>query len=332
VRLGRDAAAGFCRAPDLALAGALLYGADEGLVAMGRRELAAAVLGTGADPLRLSRLEGPAVRRDPASLDAALRARGFFAGRAVVVVEGATEALATALGDVLAGAVPEDAFLIVTAGPLGGRSELRRLFEGARHLVALEIADETPTPAETVARLEELGLRAGLEEDAQKLLASLAQTLDRICFERLLENVAVYSLGSEAPLRAEEIRVLSPAGLEAELDAFVDAVAGGRPEEVGPTLRRVVAAGASAVTLLLGLQRHFRGMLMAAGGGAGRSPVWGARRDMAKAQSRGWRAQRLELAARMLYETDARVRSAERTPALALVERCALRLAMMAEP
>jgi hypothetical protein len=33
----------------------------------------------------------------------------------------------------------------------------------------------------------------------------------------------------------------------------------------------------------------------------------------------------------MLYETDARIRSAERAPALALLERCAFRLAMMAE-
>jgi DNA polymerase-3 subunit delta len=95
-------------------------------------------------------------------------------------------------------------------------------------------------------------------------------------------------------------------------------------------LRRVVASGASAVTLLLGLQRHFRQMLIAESAGP-QAPLWGARREAIRAQLGRWRRDRLELATRMLYETDSRVRSAERVPALALVERCALRLALMAE-
>ncbi len=328
---GGDAAR-FCRAPNPAVAGVLLHGPDEGLVAIRRRELVAAVLGAEAEPLRLSRLEGAAVRRDPASLDEALRSRGFFTGRAVVLVESATDALAPTLADVLLGATPDDAFVIVSAGALKGGSELRRLFTSARHLAALLVPAEAPTPEEIKAQLAEFGLRAGLEAEALMLLASLGQSLDRICFDRLLENVAIYSLGSAAPLTSDEIRLLSPAGLDAEVDAFVDAVANGRAEAVGPTLRRVVASGATAVTLLLGLQRHFRAMMMAAAGvSGGRMPVWGGRKGVALAQSRGWRVGKLELAARMLYEADSRIRSAERVPAIALVERCALRLAMMAE-
>lgn len=295
---------------------------------MRRRDLVAALLGDNADPLRLTRLEASAVRRDPAALDDALRSRGFFAGRGVVSLEGATDALAPALGEILAGADRQDAFLVVSAGALSPRSELRRLFGTARHLIALEVRTEAPSANEIEARLAELGLRCGLEQEARHLLAALGHALDRASFDRLLECVAIFSLDAPAPLRAEDVRLLSPAGLEAEIDAFVDAVAAGRPEQVGPTLRRVVDAGASAVTLLLGLQRHFRSMMTAASGGR----VWGPRRDIVAAQARAWRTGRLEQAARMLYETDARVRSAERAPALALVERCALRLALMAEP
>jgi DNA polymerase-3 subunit delta len=332
VKPGAGDAAAFCRAPDQELAGALLHGADEGLVAMRRRELVAALLGPEADPLQLTRLEASALRRDSAALDDAMRSRGFFAGRGVVSLEGATDALAPTLAGILADAAPQDAFLVVSAGVLKGSSELRRLFRTARRLIELEVPAEAPGADEIEARLVELGLRCGLEQDARHLLAGFGASLDRVSFDRLLECVAIFSLDAPAPLRAEDVRLLSPAGLEAEIDAFVDAVAGGRPEQVGPTLRRVVAAGASAVTLLLGLQRHFRGMMMAATGGAGRGPVWGARRDIAAAQARGWRPGRLEQAARMLYDADARVRSAERAPALALVERCALRLALMAGP
>lgn len=330
MKVGAEAVARFCRAPDLALLGALLHGADEGSVAERRRELIAAILGLEADPLRLTRLDAAAVRRDPAALDAALRSRGFFAERGVVLVENATEVLAGALGQVLADLDIADAFLIVTAGGLPGRSAVRRMFEDSKRLISLPVVPATLTAEEIEVRLGELGLRAGLEDAARRHLAALAGALDRACFDRVLESVAIYSLGADRPLRADEVALLGPGGLDAEIDAFVDAVASGHAESVGPTFRRVVAAGASAVTLLLGLQRHFR-QLIVAEGASGRAPLWGARREIVLIQLRRWRRDRLEMAARMLFETDARVRSAERVPALALVERCALRLAMMAE-
>lgn len=330
MKLGAGEAARFCHAPDLALTGVLLHGDDQGCVAERRRELVTAVLGKDADPMRLTRMDAAAVRRDPAALDAAMRSRGFFAGRGVVLVDAATDSVADGLGQALAGVTPDDAFLVVTAGSLTGRSALRRLFEGGPRLASLPVVSARLSAQEIDARLCELGLRAGLEKGARQHLAALAAGLERACFDRVLESVAIYSLGSDRPLRADEVALLGPGGLDAELDAFVDAVAAGRPESVGPTLRRVVAAGASAVTLLIGLQRHFRQLIVAEGAG-GRAPLWGARRDTVLAQLHRWRRDRLELAARMLYETDARVRSAERVPALALVERCALRLAMMAD-
>ena len=330
MKLASRETARFCRAPDLALFGVLLHGSDEGFVASCRRELVAGILGSDADPLRLTRLDAGVVRRDPSALDAALRARGFFSGRGVVLVEGATDAVAGALEQVVAEVAADDAFLIVTAGALSARSSLRRLFEVGPRLVSLAVAAEPPAADEIQGRLAELGLRAGLEDEALAHLAALAPALDRTCFERVLEAVAIYSLGADRPLRAQEVALLGPGGLDAELDAFVDAVAAGQAQRVGPMLRRVVAAGATAVTLLLGLQRHFRQMLIAESAGP-QAALWGARRDSIRAQLGRWRRDRLELAARMLYETDARVRSAERAPALALVERCALRLALMAE-
>jgi DNA polymerase-3 subunit delta len=327
LKLDARGSASFCRGPDAGLSGALLFGQEEGLVATRRRELVEALLGPAADPLRLTRLDAAAVRRDPAALDAALRTRGFFAERSVVLVEGATDAVAGALGPIVDGMTRDDAFLIVTAGALPARSSLLGLFGRARHLAAVAVAAEAPTVEEVEARLRGLGLRSGLEPGATAELAMLAAAMDPACFDRFLETVAIHSLGLTRPLGAAEIALLAPSGRDAELDAFVDGVAGGRPESVGPLLRRVMAAGANPVTLLLGLQRHFRQLMLAESG----APVWGARRDTVRAQSLRWRRDRLELAARLLYATDARVRSAERVPAMALVERCAIRLAMLAE-
>ncbi len=338
---GRQAAA-FCRSPDRGLAGALLYGPDEGAVAESRRALVEALLGADADPMQLSRMDAAAVRRDPAALDAALRARGFFAdpgaGRSVVLVEGATDTLVGALEPVLGEAAPEDAFVVVTAGALAGRSALRRLFEASKRLFSLGIYPEPLDAGEIGSRLGELGVTAGLSDGAKDALVSLAAGMDAAGFERYLETLASYALGANQPLQAADVAALAPSGLDAELDAFVAAVADGRAGAIGPLIRRVTASGATPVSLLLGLQRHFRQLLIAASADGGpdaglgrvRPPLWGPRRDAMRAQVAAWRRDRLELAGRLLFEADGRIRSAERVPALALVERCALRLAMMA--
>ena len=170
------------------------------------------------------------------------------------------------------------------------------------------------------------------------MLVSLASEMDAAAFDRLLETLATYSLGTTRPLDADDIAALAPSGLDAELDAFVAAVAGGRADAIGPLLRRVTAAGTTPVSLLIALQRHFRQLLVAASSEGGpeeglgrlRPPPWGTRREAMRAQLGAWRRDRLEVAARLLFEADGRVRSADRVPAMSLVERCALRLALMA--
>lgn len=336
MRLRGPQAAAFCRSPDTELAGALLHGEDAGIVAARRRELIGALLD--GDTMELTRLEPGAMRRDPAALDEALRGRGFFGKRGVVLIEGATDTLTAMLEPVLAETAPDDSFVVVTSGILPAKSTLRRMFESSRLLISLQFSAEALGPAEISSRLSALGLTAGLSNDALDLLTSIAHSMDAASFERLLETVAIFAIGSNVALDIEDVASLAPSGLDAEFDSLVGMVAAGRSDAIGPLLRRVTASGATPVAILIGLQRHFRQLLAAASAEGGpeaglsriRPPLWGTRRDNMRTQLALWRRERLEMAARLLFEADARVRSADRVPALALVERCALRLAMMA--
>ena len=79
---GREAAR-FLARPDDRFAGVLLFGADPMRVALKRAALVAALIGPdgGAD-MRLTRIAGAELRRDPAALIDATQAMGFFAGAA----------------------------------------------------------------------------------------------------------------------------------------------------------------------------------------------------------------------------------------------------------
>ena len=84
--------------PDPAKAGVLIYGADAMRVAVQRQTLLAALLGPNAEEeMRLTRMAGAELRKDPALLLDAVKAVGFFPGPRAVLVEEANDAAAPAV-------------------------------------------------------------------------------------------------------------------------------------------------------------------------------------------------------------------------------------------
>ena len=344
MKLAGARAVAFCARPDGNMAGALLHGPDSGLVALRRRQLVDVV--TDGDDLRLTRLVPGTAQKDPAEIDAALRARGFFPGRRVVLIEGARDTLAGPLKDIFAGmgpeVGPEDTFLVITATNLAARSALRRLFEGSGGLVSLGLYPEAPGEAELAAMLRDAGLSGGpsggISPEAMQDLVAAGSQIDRGALLQLVEKIAVFCLGDEMPLSRSALLPLLPAAADSELDRLVAAVADGRTEAVAPLIGRLVAAGVGASGMLIATGRHFRqllGLVAALDGieaalGRLRPPAFGPRRQALTAQARRWGPGQLEAANRLLFQADRTLRSAGDRPDRALVERCLIRLAMMA--
>jgi DNA polymerase-3 subunit delta len=131
------------------------------------------------------------------------------------------------------------------------------------------------------------------------------------------------------------VAALAPATVEAELDDLLHLVAEGQGVAVGQMLRRLEAQGVTPVGLCIQAMRHFRALHVAAsdpGGaasGLARARVFGPRRDRMQRQVGAWGARGLESALRLLVETDLTLRSSSRAPAMAVMERALIRLAMM---
>ncbi len=103
-----------------------------------------------------------------------------------------------------------------------------------------------------------------------------------------------------------------------------------RAEQIGPVLRKLQAQGVNAVTLCIGAMRHFRSLHRVACDTTGRPNVWGPNKDRIISQARQWGPARLETALTVLTDTDLKLRSAgQNAPAMALVERAFIRLAML---
>jgi len=335
---GRDAPGYFAR-PDPRRTGLLIYGADAMRVALRRQEVIAALIGPqGEEEMRLARMSGAELRKEPAMLLDAIKAQGFFPGPRVVFVEDATDALAPIVTGALSEWREGDAQVIMTAGQLKPASKLRKLFEGHNNAYAVGIYDEPPGRAEIETTLAKAGLR-DINPDAMRDLTALAQELDPGDFRQTMDKLALYKHGDDAPLSPDDIAACAPTSVEAAVDDILHIVAEARSGEIGPVMKRLRAQGVQPVSLCINATRHFRTLYAVAsdpggpaqGIGRVRPPVFGPRRDRVLRQAQKWNVTRLEQALTLLTDTDLQLRSAgQHAPAMALVERALIRLAMLA--
>lgn len=337
---GRDAEGYFAR-PDPDKTGLLIYGADAMRVALKRQQVLAALLGDGAEEeMRLNRLAGADLRKDPAQLIDAVKAVGFFPGPRAVFVEEAGDAAAPAIAAALEDWAPGDAQIIVAAGQLKASSKLRKAFENHRNAYAVGLYDDPPSRAEIERILASANIR-DVPSDSMAMLTALANDLSPGDFTQTVEKLALYKYQDPSVLDLDDIDACAPKSTEAALDDVLNVVAEGRTGEIGPLMQRLQAQGTNAVALCIGATRHFRTLYTVASdpGGAAqgigrlRPPVYGKRRDRIVRQAQAWGADKLEKALTVLTDTDLQLRSAGQTaPALALIERALIRLAMLGQP
>lgn len=323
--------------PDPTRPGLLVYGQDAMRVALKRAEAVKALVGENADEeMRLTRIPGADLRKDPAMLLDAVKAVGFFPGQRVVLVDDTPDAAAPAVKAALDEWAPGDAVIVVVGGGLAKSSALRKLFEGHKTAVAAPVYDDPPDEAEITRWLSDAGLHQ-VPRDAMRDLVALSRALDPGDFRQTIEKIALYKHGDDTPLTPREIESLMPVSIEADTDDLIASVAEGRAGDFAALMRRIEAQGTQPVALCIATLRHFRALHLAASHPDGpaqgvarlRPPVFGPRRDRMIRQAQGWGTVALEDAIRQIIDTDLRLRSSSRAPAMALMERMLLRLTMM---
>lgn len=337
MKLGPREASGYFAKPDPGRAGLLIYGSDPMRVALKRQDVIANLIGPqGEREMRLTRIPASELRREKALLSDAIKAIGFFPGPRVAFVEDATDAVAPMIVSALEDWTAGDAQIVVTAGTLKPTSKIRKAFEGHSNAYAAAIYDDPPSRAEIEAELGRAGVQVSRE--AMEDITTLSRALDPGDFRQTMEKLSLYKHGDPAPVTPENVEAVAPVSTEAELDDILSIVAEARTREIGPMLSRLAAQGAQPVGLVIATMRHFRALHAASSHPEGpargvasmRPPIFGPRRDRMIRQAQNWGPHKLDQAITLLTDTDLQLRSAgQNAPAMALVERMLIRLAML---
>ena len=321
----------YCARPNPAHAGLFVFGADPMRVALRRQEAIAALIGPeGEAEMRLTRIAASDLRKDAAALFDAIKAVGFFPGPRVAFVEDATDGLTDTIAAALKDWRPGDAQITVTAGNLTAKSALKTHFEKHPNAVCIGLYDDPPSREEIEDLLKKAGL-VQIDPAAMTDLAALARALDPGDFRQTLEKISLYKWGDASPLMPAEVAAMAPGTIEAEVDDLIIATAEGRAPAIGPLMRRLEGQGTAPVTICIAALRHFRTLHLVAvdPNGINKARVIYKLRDAVQRQSNQWGQNRLEQAMALLVETDMTLRSSTKAPAMALMERALIRLAMM---
>lgn len=331
----RDMARFFTK-PDLSRAGILIHGPDAMRIALKRQDLIKALIGKdGEGEMRLTRMQGAELRKDPARLLDAIKAQGFFPGQRVVFVEDATDTLTKIFKAGLQEWAAGDAMLVVTAGQMNARASLRKLFEADQRCLSAAIYADTASREEIEAALARAGL-SDIPPDAMLDLSTLGRALDPGDFRQTLEKLSLYKLNDPAPISSEDIANCAPLTSEAALDDAIHMIAEGAVNQLGELMLKLSAQGTNPTTLCISALRHFRQLHTAATNPNGpdaalsraRPPVFGPRKDRMVRQARHWGSRKLESILQMLMDTDLALRSSNPAPNMALIERVFIRIAM----
>ena len=337
MKLAGDKANNYFSNPDVNQTAILIYGSDNMRVALRRQELLKSLVGENAEEeMRLTRISGSDLKKDPALLLDGLKASGFFPGSRVVFVEGATDATATIIDVAIQEWQKEDAILVLTSGQLNARSKLRKIIENNINSVAIGIYNDPPNEKEIISIASKYNLN-DFENDAKKDLIALGRSLDQGDFQQTCEKLSLYKYKDASAITSTDINLCAPVTIDAALDEAIHIIADARSDEVGPLLSKLFGQGMNPTTMCIAVTRHFRNLHFAASHPSGpdtalsraKPPVFGLRKERMVRQVRLWGGTRLEKALGVLTDTDLSLRSSSKAPAHAMLERAFIRISMM---
>lgn len=197
----------------------LVHGSDEGLVHERAKAILAKVLDGDADPLRIVRLDGEAILRDPGVLADEAYAIPMFGGARAIWIDAQGRDLMAALEPLLA-KPPDDCAIVVKAGQLRKGTALRSAFEKAPNAASIECFSDDAKALQQLINSETKAAGVAIAPDARAALLALLGA-DRQTSRGEIAKLVAYVAGKER-IELADIQAIVSDAAPSSLDELVD--------------------------------------------------------------------------------------------------------------
>ncbi len=228
----------------------LVHGPDEGLAHERVKAIIRNLIQGDPDPLRLVRVEGDAVARDPGALADEAYAISMFGGARAIWIDAQSRDLLPALEPLFA-RPPTDCAIVVKAGQLRKGTGLRAAFETSSARISIECYSDDANALEALIDAE--ARAAGLSIDAEARAALVALTgADRQTTRGEIAKLMLYAQGTSR-ITAEDVQAIVADAAPSNLDEVVDQALLGDLKAVETSLIRFFHEGGDADHLMIRL-------------------------------------------------------------------------------
>ena len=228
----------------------LVHGQDEGLAHERVKAIVRARIGDDLDPLRLVRLEGDAVARDPGALADEAYAIAMFGGDRAIWIDAQGRDLMPALEPLFA-RPPADCTIVVKAGQLKKGTALRAAFESSPARAAIECYSDDAKALESLIDAEARAAGLTIAPDAHAALVDLVGA-DRRTTRGEIAKLILYARGRQE-ITVEDVEAIVSDAAPSNLDQVIDDALTGDRTAVETSLARFFHDGGEADHLMIRL-------------------------------------------------------------------------------
>jgi DNA polymerase III subunit delta len=228
----------------------LVHGLDEGLAHERVKAIVRGRIGDDSDPMRLVRLEGDAVARDPGALADEAYAISMFGGDRVIWIDAQGRDLMPAL-EPLFGRPLTDCTIVVKAGQLKKGTGLRAAFEGSAARASIECYPDDSSTLESLIDAEARAAGLAIAPDARAALAHMVGA-DRRTTRGEIAKLMLYASG-HSEITTEDVEAIVSDAAPSNLDQVIDDALLGDLPAVEASLSRYFHEGGDADYLMIRL-------------------------------------------------------------------------------
>jgi len=228
----------------------LVHGLDEGLAHERVKAIVRGRIGDDSDPMRLVRLDGDAVARDPGALADEAYAISMFGGDRVVWIDAQGRDLMPALEPLFARPLT-DCTIVVKAGQLKKGTGLRAAFESSAARASIECYPDDSSALESLIDAEARAAGLVIAPDARAALAHMVGA-DRRTTRGEIAKLMLYARG-QSQITTEDVEAIVADAAPSNLDQVIDDALLGDLPAVEASLSRFFHEGGEADYLMFRL-------------------------------------------------------------------------------
>jgi DNA polymerase-3 subunit delta len=197
----------------------LVHGLDEGLTHERVKAIVRNRVGDDSDPMRLVRLEGDAVARDPGALADEAYAISMFGGDRAIWIDAQGRDLLPALEPLFA-RPPTDCTIVIKAGQLKKGTGLRGAFESSAARASIECYSDDSSTLGALIEAEARAAGLAIAPDARAALVHMVGA-DRRTTRGEIAKLMLYAQG-QSRITAEDVEAIVADAAPSNLDEVID--------------------------------------------------------------------------------------------------------------